>query len=173
MEKIVIHKSKKVKRSLGRKKSNTLNIAKEDEKSYGMSENDFKQKLDIVPVIDNEYKKNNPSIELVDTEEDIESDNETDLDVELDDYDNKLFNKISKILYQKKYTNITIFLSMINPEKIYAKNEILSILKNSKYENPIQYFNSLIKKTKYGFGHIFIENKYGWIIKKQLINAWN
>ena len=112
-----------------------------------MSENDFKQKLDIVPVIDNEYKKNNPSIELIENEDEIESVSETDLGVELDDYDIKLFNKISKILYQKKYTNITIFLSMINPEKIYTKNEILLILKNSKYENPIQYFNSLIKIT--------------------------
>jgi hypothetical protein len=86
--------------------------------------------------------------------------------------DTKTINHLNNLITQKKNTKISIFISQLQYGKKYNKTEILNILTTSGYENPSKMFNSIIKKSLWGPGHIFQEEDSVFTIRPELKSVW-
>ena len=81
--------------------------------------------------------------------------------------DNSL-DKINKIFLKDKNSNIGIFLSSINCDDQYSREELENLLEKSKYKQPKAIFHSITNpESTWGPGYIFElnNNKYNGISK--------
>ena len=81
--------------------------------------------------------------------------------------------KINKYLSGKKNTAIGVFLASLQVDKIYSKEEILLLLEQATYKQPLSMFSSITKQNStYGPGCIFEKHGLQWKIMKHIANAW-
>ena len=94
---------------------------------------------------------------------------------EQNEYDIEVKNYISNLLRGDRDSNIRRFLTVIDPHKIYRREDIIDILRDVGYEQPHNMFQSIIHRTNYA-KHYFekVPGMFGFLrIRVVLSDAWN
>lgn len=90
----------------------------------------------------------------------------------IDENLSKTIDDINKIMTGKK-TKEAMFLSQINPEKEYKKEEILNMIKEAGYQQPISIFSSFTNpNTKYAHYIIDPSGNGKWKIRDSIRVCW-
>ena len=127
-----------------------------------------KRRLKETKKIEEEYEEKVDYEYEYDDEEESE-DSESDEEVE----EKKTFNKIHKILGGSKNTKISIFLSLIDVDKIYTRGEIETLLHKANYDQPKSIFTSITSlNSTWGPGTLFKKIGSNWKIVESLKSAW-
>ena len=86
--------------------------------------------------------------------------------------DNSL-DKINKIFLKDKNSNIGIFLSSIDCNSDYSREELESLLEEATYKQPKAIFHSVTNpESTWGPGYIFESNNNRYKVRKELHSAW-
>lgn len=180
MQNIIIHKNKKIKRKLGKKKTNLLKIGMNGEKTYGMDINEFEKKIDISAAINKEYMKYNPCIEL------INIDDESDIETVYENDENEIVESLKEIgkdefkriinMFEKwnkdNSTKISIFMQNLNPLKNYKEIEMKKLCKETGIKD-ISHLMNFKRGISQGYGMILQKKENMYKLQPCLINEFN
>jgi len=88
--------------------------------------------------------------------------------------DTQILDKLNKSISQNPNTKIGCFVSSLDTRQTYNKEEILDLLKRAEYHFPDKCFNSIIKPSNWGPGHLFeITGEDEYVIRSSLHSAWS
>lgn len=99
-------------------------------------------------------------------------DNKKDIKTVIIDHKDQ-YKYISKSLSSSRNTKISVFLSHIDPKRIYTRNELTEIARKANYEQPTSIFLTMTSpKSTWRCGCIFESFNGGWKVKSELHQAW-
>lgn len=88
-------------------------------------------------------------------------------------YDNSQFEYINKALTGSKNTKISIFLSSLNVDEVYSREDIIILAKKANYDQPNSIFLTMTNpNTNWHCGCIFSPCGKQWKVRDELKNAW-
>ena len=89
----------------------------------------------------------------------------------------KLYETIHNSLSGHRTSKQNIFLSQIDPTRLYTSIDIIEFSKNAGYDQPTNWFRVVTNRSDRSLSNIFISQRIEgtilWKIRTQLIGAWN